>query len=81
MTETKDLVFGKFKPSGVPTVVADEKLGTLAAISSRFQDSDPLYFEQITEWNDRLVKTGKKYPEHLGNNSFRIYNERILTEF
>ena len=81
MAETKDLVFGKIKPTGAPTVIADEKNGHLAAVSSRPTDSDPLYFEQVTEWSDRDVLTGKKRREHLGSNSFRIYNERYLTSF
>ena len=81
MTETKDLVFGKAPPMGDPTVIADEKNGHLAAVSVRPTDSDPLYFEQVTDWNDRDVLRGRKPREHLGNNSFRIYNERNLPGF
>ena len=50
MTETKDLVFGKKVPEGMPNPKSTEQCGYLAAVSARKMDQDPLQFEKVTEW-------------------------------
>lgn len=81
MTETKDLVYGKKTPEGMPGPNTTEKYGYLAAVSARALDADPLQFEKVDEWNDPEIFRKLKNMEYLGNNSFRIFEERHLSDY